>query len=117
MNPTPQFRTYRHLTCEICFEHDIRLVKNYAGFIAICEPCLKMEEKERADQLAASAAMMKLRKKVLPLSPLSHYTSSLSKKMLLPLLPPPTIDFDAASRAWRANKKKVKNGDGTFVYI
>jgi hypothetical protein len=38
----------------------------------------------------------------------------LSEKILLP---PPTIDFDAASRAWRANKKKVKNGDGSFVYI
>jgi hypothetical protein len=110
MNPTPRFRIYRHLICDLCFEHNIRLVKNYAGFIAICEPCLKMEEKERADQLAASATMMNLRKNVLPLS----HCYTLSEKILLP---PPTIDFDAASRAWRANKKKVKNGDGSFVYI
>jgi hypothetical protein len=113
MTSTPRYKIYRHIICDLCLEHGVPVVQYHAGFDAICNSCLKMEEKERADQV--NFANMKLRNKVLPLSPLSS-TISFSAKML-PLLPEINIDFDAASRAWRANKKKVKNGDGSFVYI
>jgi hypothetical protein len=107
--PIKQFRKYKNMKCDICFINSL-VKKNYAGFNFICYSCLQMEEKERADQLAFA----------------KEYTDEINAfcadaicadAICVYAVLQINIDFDTASLMWRANKKKVKNGNGSFVYV
>ena len=112
--PIKQFRKYKNMKCDICFINSL-VKKNYDGFNFICYSCLQMEEKERADQLAfakeynddinafcADAVCAD-----------AVCADAFCADAVLQI----NIDFDTASLMWRANKKKVKNGNGSFVYV
>ena len=102
--PIKQFRKYKNMKCDICFINSL-VKKNYDGFNFICYSCLQMEEKERADQLAFA----------------KEYTDDINAicadAVCADAVLQINIDFDTASLMWRANKKKVKNGNGSFVYV
>ena len=102
--PIKQFRKYKNMKCDICFINSL-VKKNYDGFNFICYTCLQMEEKERADQLAFA----------------KEYTDDINAicadAFCADAVLQINIDFDTASLMWRANKKKVKNGNGSFVYV
>lgn len=100
------FRYNRRNCCEVCnLSHTIQ--KNLAaGFNYICQPCLLQEERERHDQLRLA------RKALGANAGVKIYAMNDEKSPL-----PPPVDFEKAMAAWRANKKKVKGGDGSFAYL
>lgn len=105
--PIKQFRKYKNMKCDICFINSL-VKKNYDGFNFICYSCLQMEEKERADQLAFAKEYTHDINAFYADAIDTDYTDAVLQI---------NIDFDTASLMWRANKKKVKNGNGSFVYV
>jgi hypothetical protein len=73
-----------------------------------------MEEKERADQLAFAKEYTDIN--AICVYTDCVYTDCVYTDCLYTDLQI-NIDFDTASLMWRANKKKVKNGNGSFVYV
>lgn len=105
-----EFKEYKRLTCDVCTISHV-LTKNKCGIKNICKSCLFIEEQDLMYHLKFYEHG-------------SIETRSKNIKNITEDKPTTTnqlfhqeIDFIKASTAWMQNKKRVKNGNGTFVYV
>ena len=97
-----EFKEYKRLTCDVCTISHV-LTKNKYGIKNICKSCLFIEEQDLMYHLKfyQHDSIQTEEKTINTNQQLFHQE----------------IDFIKASTAWMQNKKRVKNGNGTFVYL